>query len=571
MKNGNGQVITEWAYVVRGQKGSEIETLLGSAAAKRMNILEVHPDGKSCRCTVNMITESEKDNEIDRIKQEYDDICHGIGKFSVQEIQFHIDPSVMPVVQKQRPIPLGLRDKVEEHLKELLENDIIEGPLDSTEPHEWVSNAMITLKKESGQIRLNVEMRHVNLAIKPTHYALPTVNELRHQLNGATRFTKLDFSHAFHQIKLANKSRRLTTFYTHMGLFRFKRFVMGASPASQEFHEKFRIALLDLQGVLQIEDDLLIYGRTQSERNERLRTVLQRLRQIGVTLRKEKCQWNQESVIWFGYKFGSEGMSPDPAKVETIKQLPPPKNTTEVKSFLQMIQYNYMFLFDNEQTYADTTAPLRAMLQKGAKFVWTNECQRSFERIKQALSSETVVEHWSQNHETELIVDRGPEGISATLYQKEPSTKFWRPLTYYSRALKKTEKNYSPVEGESLAIKWGILVNKMSLHGIKFKVITDHQPLVVLYNNPGNRKMPFRVEKHRMKVQGFDFLAEYREGKSNPTDYNSRPALKNKVPEIEDEDDDEEFYVNAILDAQLPHAITLEMIRKATNESQTMA
>ena len=70
-----------------------------------------------------------------------------------------------------------------------------------------------------------------------------------------------------------------------------------------------------------------------------------------------------------------------------------------------------MFLFDNEQTYADTTAPLRAILQKGAKFVWTNVCQRSFERIKQALCSETVVGHWSQNHDR---VDC-PEGISATL------------------------------------------------------------------------------------------------------------------------------------------------------------
>ena len=165
-------------------------------------------------------------------------------------------------------------------------------------------------------------MRHVNLAIKPTQYAAPTINE------------------------------------------------------------KFRIAFLDLQGVLQIEYDFLIYGRTQTEHNERLRVVLQRLRQIGVTLRKEKCQWNQKSVIWFGYKFGSEGMSPDPAKVETIKQLPPPKNTTEVKSFLQMSQYYYMFLFDNEQTYDYTTAPLRAMLQKGAKFVRTKECQQSFECIK---------------------------------------------------------------------------------------------------------------------------------------------------------------------------------------------
>ena len=91
----------------------------------------------------------------------------GLGRqFSDQEIEFHIDLSLMPVAQKQRPISLCLRDKVEEHLKELLEKDI-EGPLDSTEPHEWVSNAMVTRKKESGQIRLNVDIRHVNLAIKP--------------------------------------------------------------------------------------------------------------------------------------------------------------------------------------------------------------------------------------------------------------------------------------------------------------------------------------------------------------------------------------------------------------------
>ena len=106
MTNRNGQVVTEWVYVVRGQKGSETETLLGSAAAKHMNILEIHPDGKSCM--VNIITESKEDTEVDRIKEEYDDIFHGIGKFSDQEIEFHIDLSVRPVLQKQRPIPLGL-------------------------------------------------------------------------------------------------------------------------------------------------------------------------------------------------------------------------------------------------------------------------------------------------------------------------------------------------------------------------------------------------------------------------------------------------------------------------------
>ena len=128
MKTGNGQVVTEWLYVVRGQKRSEIEALLGLVEAKLLNMLEIHPDGKPF--TVNRVTESKECNEVNRVKKLYHDISHGIGKFSDQETEFHIDPNVRPVVQKQLPISLGLPDKVEEHLKELLENDITEGPLD---------------------------------------------------------------------------------------------------------------------------------------------------------------------------------------------------------------------------------------------------------------------------------------------------------------------------------------------------------------------------------------------------------------------------------------------------------
>ena len=90
MKNGNGQVVTEWVYVVRGQEGSEIETLLGSAAAKRLNILEIHPDGKSC--TVNMITESEKDNEIDRINRNTMTYFMGLGSLVIKRQNFTLIP-----------------------------------------------------------------------------------------------------------------------------------------------------------------------------------------------------------------------------------------------------------------------------------------------------------------------------------------------------------------------------------------------------------------------------------------------------------------------------------------------
>ena len=109
---------------------------------------------------------------------------------------------------------------------------------------------------------MTIDMRHANLAIRPTHFPVPTIQELRHQLNGVQVFSKIDLTHAFHQIELGEESRSLTIFYTHEGLFRFKRLVMGAGPTSQEFHEKFRLSLQGLKGVIQIQDDVLVFGKS---------------------------------------------------------------------------------------------------------------------------------------------------------------------------------------------------------------------------------------------------------------------------------------------------------------------
>ena len=110
---------------------------------------------------------------------------------------------------------------------------------------------------------MNIDLRHANIAIKESHVPVPTVHMLRHKLNGASVFTKLDLRHSFHQMLLGEKSRRLTNFYTPEGIHRFKRLVMGAGPASQEFHERFRRNLVGYAGVIQIEDDLLVYGADQ--------------------------------------------------------------------------------------------------------------------------------------------------------------------------------------------------------------------------------------------------------------------------------------------------------------------
>ena len=138
--------------------------------------------------------------------------------------------------------------------------------------------------------------------------------------------------------------------------------------------------------------------------------------------------------------------------------------------------------------------------------------------------SEKVISPWEQGRETKLVVDRGPNGVAATLYQQESDTKFWKTVNYTSRSLKEEEQGCAQIEGESLAVYQGIKMNRMYLYGIKFTVTTDHQPLVPLYNNP-RREGPVIVERHRTKLQGFQFKVEYVPDKINPTDYNSRHPL----------------------------------------------
>ena len=416
---------------------------------------------------------------------------------------------------------------------------------------------------------MNVDMRHANIAIKPSHIPVPTVHTLRHKLNGACYFSKLDMRHAFHQMLLSEKSRNLTNFYTPEGIYRMKRLIMGAGPASQEFHERLRRSIADLDGVLQIEDDLLVYGGSHDEHNLHLDKLLARLQEIGVTLRKEKCLWAVTEVIWFGYKFSKEGMSADPAKVKAVTSLPPPMNSSEVKSFLQMCQYNALFMFNNEdnETYSDITAPLRALLRKGVKFHWSEACQTSFQKLKDGLASENVISHSEQNRKTELVVDRGPKGIAATLYQQEPDTGYWKTINYKSRSLSPTEQRYVPIEGESLAIMYGVTENRMYLYGQHFDVITDHEPLVSLYNNP-KKKGPARVNNHRLNLQGYTFKVSFRRGESNSTDYNSRHPSEPSTPSTSEDD---VIFINAIIDADLPDAVTEEMIQKETNNDHTLA
>ena len=143
--------------------------------------------------------------------------------------------------------------------------------------------------------------------------------------------------HCFHQFEIEEKARKLFTFRTSWGLFRYTRMVMGNSPASSECHRRVRTVLQGCDGVAQIKDDVLVFG-TEEQHEGRLRAVLEKFKEAGLTLRKDKCKLGKTEVMWFGHLYSRLGMRADPAKAQVVKKLPSPRTVKEVKSLLQTLQ-----------------------------------------------------------------------------------------------------------------------------------------------------------------------------------------------------------------------------------------
>ena len=159
-------------------------------------------------------------------------------------MKLHIDPQVIPVVQKMRRIPFSLKDKVTAKVNELLENDIIERV---EGPTTWISPVVVA-PKPSGDIRLCVDMRRANEAIIRERLPIPTVDEVLESLNGSTVFSKLDLRWGFHQIELEPNSRDITSFATDDGIFRYKRLSFGVNAAPEKYQHIITQTMEGLKG-----------------------------------------------------------------------------------------------------------------------------------------------------------------------------------------------------------------------------------------------------------------------------------------------------------------------------------
>ena len=454
-----------------------------------------------------------------------------------------------------------MREKVESKLKELEDPDVIEKVEGST---PWVS-ALVPIPKSNNDIRLCVDMRCANKAIQRERFPLPNIDETLEQINGASVFSKLDLAQAFRQVELESDSRFITTFATNNGLYRYERLFFGVNSAPETYQRIIQQVIQDIPGCKNIIDDIIIYASNQQEHDKILRMLLTRLREKGLTLNRNKCEFNKSELKFMAHTLSNSGIKIADDKVKAVKDTPPPTNPSEVKSFLGLINFCSKFI-KNLATIAES---LRKLTRKDVAWHWGQEQQNAFETLKQCLISSEVIAYYNQDAETQLIVDGSPYELGAILNQKQRNGEF-KPVAYASRTLNPVERRYSQIERESLATLWAIQRLRVYLFGMNLVVYTDHKPLERIFTS--SHDAPARIQKWILKLQPYTFSVKYIKGGCfNPSDILSR-ATTRKCNEFDNKlSSRTEQYITGLTESTLPVAITLQEIKTASEQDKLLA
>jgi len=415
-------------------------------------------------------------------------------------IMHHIDTGdARPVRQPLRRYPPAHMEAISEHVDNMLSQGTIE-PASSP----WASNVVL-VKKKDGSYRCCIDYRQLNTVTRRDVYPLPRIDDCLDAMSSATLFSTFDLRSSYHQVEVSPQDRDKTTFICPRGMYRYRTMPFGLCNAGATFQRLMDVVMsgLHLDVCLVYLDDIIVFSRTVEEHLERLVRVLGRLRSAGLKLKPEKCSLLQRSVSFLGHVVSGDGIATDPEKIKTVTEWPVPTSVKEVRSFLGLAGYYRRFV----KGYANIAAPLHALTKKDQPFIWTEETQRAFEMLRDALTLPPVLAMPNDTGDFVLDTDACDQTIGAVLSQVQDGVE--RVIAYASRTLDKREVNYCITRKELLAIVYSLKYFKQYLMGRHFKIRTDHAPLTWLRHTPD----PIGQQARWLEVmEEYDFQVEHRPG-----------------------------------------------------------
>ena len=425
-----------------------------------------------------------------------------------------------PFKDPHRRIPPALFQEVREHLQEMLDAGAIRP---SKSPY---SSNVVIVRKKDGTIRFCVDFRKLNNRTVKDAYAIPRTEETLHLLAGAKYFTKLDLRSGYWQVEIEEEDKPKTAFQVGtLGFYEFHRMPFGLCNAPATFQRLMELCMgdMNLRECLVYLDDVIIFSTTFEEHIDRLQAVFTRLLDYNLKLKATKCEFMKSEVTYLGHIVSRDGIRTDPEKTAAIENWPEPKTVKDVRAFLGFTGYYRRFI----KNYARIARPLNDLLvghstaknnraskrprAKKTPFVWTDAQQMAFKTLKEKLTNPPVLAYADYRLPFKLYTDASTTGLGAVLYQHQDGQD--RVVSYASRSLKPSEKNYPAHKLEFLALKWSVTEKFHDyLYGTNFEVFTDNNPLTYVFTTA---KLDATGHRWLAELSNYNFSLTYRSGKKN--------------------------------------------------------
>lgn len=454
---------------------------------------------------LNTQQQSEIYKLIDTYKSTFAKDKYDIG--TIREYEARIDLLVDKYCSK-RPYKCSVEDKkeIEEQIAKLLDHKLIE---ESYSP--FAAPVTLAFKKEDNRkSRLCIDFRDLNKIVIPQAQPFPLIEDLLIKTRNSTYFTTLDVNSAFWSIPLRVEDKKKTAFVTQEGHYQWTCLPFGLKTSPAIFQRilsnilrKYKLTDFAVNYI----DDILIFSKTFSEHINHLTQLLEAIKREGFRLKFRKCAFASDSVKYLGHIIHNNTVQPLRDNLVSIKDFPIPKTQKNIRQFLGKINFYHEYIPKS----AIILEPLHNLLRKNQKFIWSVECQKSFENIKKLLCSQPILEIFDKNLPINIHTDASLEGIGAVLKQTQPNGKD-KPVAYFSKKLNQAQKKKKAIYLECLAIKEAIRYWQYWLIGKSFIVYSDHKPLE-------NLNIKSRTDDElgdlTYYLSQYDFKIKYAPGKEN--------------------------------------------------------
>ena len=285
----------------------------------------------------------------------------------------------------------------------------------------------------------------------------------------------------------------------------------------------------------------MIFSKTFSDHIRHLSLLMEAIILEGLRLKFKKCNFASDSVKYLGHIISNNSVRPLKDNLIAIKEFPIPKTQTNIRQFLGKTNFYHGYI-PNSAIILD---PLHNLLRKKQEFIWSRECQKAFDKIKNLLCTQPILEIFDPDLPINIYTDACITGVGVELKQIQPSGKE-KTVAYFSKKLNEAQKRKKSIYLECLAVTEAVKYWQYWLINKSFTVYSDHKPLE-------NLNIKSRTDEElgdlTYYLSQYNFKIKYCPGKNN---VEADCLSRNPVLNSEDNEEEQLRVVNLIRLEDIP-------------------